>query len=143
MTRLTSAKAPLGPVAPGRNRQKAVAGSRKNHERMMIMKQAIFLHTNAYDAILLPNGTFKLVDRDTFIEFGEAQLSIGPYNWDEWKGTESWTDFAATMEGAAEKMIADGAEQVAYYEDGQMVIENEKRLAERCEFYGFNIIVKG
>ncbi len=96
------------------------------------MKQAIYIHTNAYDTVLLQNGTHALVGRD--VKFHDF-LDAGPEDRDEWNGSALWDDFAKTIGEAADILVSEGAKLLAYYENDALVIADEKRWQERCEFY--------
>lgn len=103
------------------------------------MKQAIYLHTNAYDLILVPDGTFLTVDRDVLADFGEEELMIDGSNFENWHGVDYWNDFAKTMEEAASILCEEGAEMLAYYENDVIVYVDREKMKLRCEFYDFNI----
>lgn len=93
------------------------------------MKQAVFIHTNAYDAILVPNGTMIDVTPDIFRDF----ISAGPdTDWTHWNGPNRWDDECETLDETAEKM-RDSV--VAYFEDGKLIIADPRRWEDRREFY--------
>ncbi|MDT2293275.1 hypothetical protein [Paenibacillus larvae] len=90
------------------------------------MKNAIYASNNAYDAILLNNGTFIQVTAEVFADY----INTEAINLDEWNGGELWDDWAADLETAAQGT----GEILAYYEGNQLIIVDEAGFEERKKF---------
>ncbi|WP_019536548.1 hypothetical protein [Paenibacillus ginsengihumi] len=95
------------------------------------MKYA-YIHTNGNDMVLLPNGTWAAIGRDLpFSEYASGSAE----DRDAWNGSELWEDFAESIQAAADKLVEEGAELVAYYDGDKFVILDDKRWEERCNFH--------
>ncbi len=93
------------------------------------MKNAILINTNAYDGILLPNGTWIEVDEKVMYDFINAEKENDDFS--NWDGPNRWDDYAETLENA----INDGMQVISYYEDGKMVIVDNAKWEELQETY--------
>ncbi len=94
--------------------------------------KAIFTHNNAYDSIILENGTVAIVDTNLFMEFADISSEKDFENWD---GTEYWDGMQAESITIEEAANAYG-ETVAYYKDNKnLIVTNAERWNERTEFY--------
>lgn len=92
------------------------------------MSKAIFTHNNAYDHILLSNGTcFKSVEKSDLLFFLSPDETI-----DNWDGNESWVDHGETMEAAA---IAYGEVVAIITDDYKLQVEDQNLLENRMMFY--------
>lgn len=89
---------------------------------------AILVHSNAYDTVLVSNGAQPAlsVDPDVFRAFAEE-----PGDWGNWGSPESWAEHGDTIGEAAPKY----GEIVAYYDDRVLTIVNHARWDERQLFY--------
>lgn len=88
--------------------------------------KAVFVHSNAYDVVLLENGTVLEVDQYVFGDF------INEPEFGNWHGNENWDDQYRTIREAAENY----GDIVAYYSnDNKLIVYNESRWNERKEFY--------
>ena len=94
--------------------------------------KAMFIHNNAYDTILLNNGTcFKSVEKK------DLEFLLNPNEeLDNWDGDESWTDHSDTMLNAAE---AYGDVVVMVDDDYKLEVCDSEVWQRRIEFYGVNI----
>jgi len=90
---------------------------------------AILVHSNAYDTVLVSNGAQPAlsVDPDVFRAFAEE-----PGDWGNWGSPESWAEHGDTIGEAATKY----GQIVAYYDDRVLTIVNQARWDERKLFYG-------
>lgn len=91
------------------------------------MKNAIYVSNNAYDAILLKNGTFLQVTSKIFADY----INTEAINLDNWNGNELWDDWAADLETAAKGT----GEILAYHQGNQLIIIDEAGFEERREFF--------
>ncbi len=89
--------------------------------------QAILTSNNAYDTVLLANGTSMMVTSAVFADLVSDALEIG--NWD---GNKDWSEHGDDVTTAA---VAYG-DVVAQVVDGQLVIVDEVKFNERKAFYG-------
>ena len=89
---------------------------------------AVLVHNNAYDTILVANAAQPAlsVDPDVFRAFAEE-----PGDWGNWGSPESWAEHGDTIGEAAPKY----GEIVAYYDDRVLTIVNHARWDERQLFY--------
>ena len=99
------------------------------------MCKAIYVSTGAYDAVLLENGTYLIVDRDTWTHFFEAEKNGDDFShWngfslDEYEGSYDDEDWLWV---AAEEM----GDVVAYYdESGKLEIYDLQLFDERKDFW--------
>lgn len=92
--------------------------------------KAAFTHNNAYDAILLSNGTItEDVTKEVFADFAKQP------DLDNWQGTGDWEEYGDDVKSAASSF----GDLVAYYnEKNELVIVNSHRWEERKEFYSGN-----
>jgi hypothetical protein len=90
-------------------------------------KQAIYVTTNAYDAVMLADGSWMHVDPQVMADFIAAQTNGDDFT--NWSGDNRWDDFAETLEAAV-----DQGEMLAYYENGKLVVLDTKYFNERIEF---------
>ncbi|QHZ51210.1 hypothetical protein [Paenibacillus larvae] len=92
------------------------------------MINAIYVTNNAYDAILLKNGTFLQVTAEVFADY----INTEAINLDEWNGNELWDDWAADLETAAQGT----GEIMAYYNtQNELIIVDKDLFEERREFF--------
>lgn len=89
---------------------------------------AILVHSNAYDTVLVSNGAQPAlsVDPEVFRAFAEE-----PGDWGNWGSPESWAEHGDTIGEAAPKYGV----IVAYYDDRVLTIVNHARWDERQLFY--------
>ena len=99
------------------------------------MYRAIYVHTGAYDAILLENGTFLIVEQETWTHFCEAEKNGDDFS--HWNGL-SLDEYEGGYDGedwlwvTAEEM----GDIVAYYdESGKLVIHDQRLFNERKDFW--------
>lgn len=89
--------------------------------------KAILTTNNAYDTILLDNGTTMTVTHELFKDFISSEPEI-----DFWQGVEYWEEHGDTVEEAAEAY----GETVAYYDDdNNFVIVDKELWQNRYDFY--------
>lgn len=88
--------------------------------------KAIFTHNNAYDTILLANGTAMMVDAETFKDFiNIPELSV-------WDGDQDWTEHGEDIMLAAS---AYGKIVACYDDKDKFVIFDDNLLQDRNFFY--------
>ena len=99
------------------------------------MYKAIYVCTGAYDAVLLGNGTFLVVDQETWKHFCEAEQNGDDFS--HWNGL-SLNDYEGRYDDedwlwlTAEEM----GDIVAYYdESGKLVIYNPRLFDETKDFW--------
>lgn len=92
---------------------------------------AILVHSNAYDTVLVSNGTQPAlsVDPDVFRAFAEE-----PGDWGNWGSPESWAEHGDTIGEAAPKY----GQIVAYYDGRELTVVDQARWDERRRFYGLD-----
>lgn len=93
------------------------------------MINAVFTHNNAHDSILVANNSnpaFIQCTPKTIQEF------IRGDSFDNWDSPNFWDEYNSDILLAADNY----GETVAYWQDGTLVILNEKHWDERLEFYG-------
>jgi hypothetical protein len=90
---------------------------------------AILVHSNAYDTVLVSNGAQPAlsVDPDVFRAFAEE-----PGDWGNWGSPESWAEHGDTIGEAAPKY----GEIVAFYDGRELTVVDPDRWAERRLYYG-------
>lgn len=99
------------------------------------MYKAIYVYTGAYDAILLDNGTFLMVDQETWTHFWEAEKNGDDFS--HWNGLsldldEGGYDGEDWLWVKAEEM----GDIVAYYDDaGRLVIHDPRLFNARKDFW--------
>ncbi|MCY9511416.1 hypothetical protein M5W68_21600 [Paenibacillus larvae] len=86
----------------------------------------IYVTNNAYDAIMLKNGTFLQVTSKIFAEYINKAINLN-----DWDGDEFWDDWAANLETAAEGT----GDVLAYYQGNEMVIVDAAGFEKRREFF--------
>ncbi len=89
---------------------------------------AVFVHNNAYDTILVTNAAKPTlsVEPGLFREFVDD-----PGDWRDWNSPDNWAEHGDTIGEAAPKY----GEIVAYYDDRVLTIVNHARWDERQLFY--------
>lgn len=100
-------------------------------------KQAAYISTNAYDMILVPDGSFITVGKQEFADF------LDPGDFNDWDGPDRWDDYAETMDGAIEEFTkhmdnaseGDQSRLLAYYEDGKLIIVDAQRFEQQRALY--------
>ena len=99
------------------------------------MYKAIYVSTGAYDAVLLENGTYLIVDRETWTHFLEAEKNGDDFS--HWNGF-SLDEYEVSYDDddwlwvAAEEM----GDIVAYYDEfGKLEIYDPCLFDEREEFW--------
>mgnify|MGYP001191707925 CR=1 FL=1 len=100
------------------------------------MKKAIYIHTNAYDMILMPDGTFVQVDTNVMLDYLDQMWLISEPMFADWHGNDRWDDFAGTMDEAVEVLTNEGAQALAYFEGHHLEVVDQQRFVERIQFYG-------
>lgn len=90
------------------------------------MYKAIYVSTGAYDAILLENGTFLIVDQETWKHFCEAEKNGDDFS--HWNGLSLDVD---SLDYDGEDWLwviaEDMGDIVAYYDaSGKLVIHNSR-----------------
>lgn len=92
---------------------------------------AVFVHNNAYDTILVANGAQPAlaVDPDTFRAFAEQ-----PGDWSNWGSPESWAEHGDTIGEAAVRY----GQIVAYYDGQTLEVVDPRLWAGRRRFYGLD-----
>lgn len=90
------------------------------------MINAMYVTNNAYDAILLTNGTFIQVTAEVFADY----INTENINLEDWNGNELWDDWAPDLETAA----AGTGEILAYYQGNELIIVDEAGFEERKKF---------
>ena len=99
------------------------------------MYKAIYVSTNAYDAVLLDNGTFLIVDQKVWTHFWEAEKNGDDFS--NWNGfsldlDEGGYDGEDWLWVAAEEM----GDIVAYYDDArELIIYDQRLLSARKDFW--------
>lgn len=99
------------------------------------MYKAIYVSTGAYDAILLDNGTFLMVDQETWTHFWEAEKNGDDFS--NWNGLsldldEGDYDGEDWLWVKAEEM----GDIVAYYDDvGKLIINDTRMYCLRKDFW--------
>jgi len=90
---------------------------------------AVFVHNNAYDTILVTNAAKPIlsVEPGLFREFVDD-----PGDWRDWNSPDNWAEHGDTIGDAATKY----GQIVAYYDDRVLTIVNQARWDERKLFYG-------
>lgn len=92
------------------------------------MKNGILVTNNAYDAIVLANGTYINVTSEVFKDF----LDSKNIDLDNWNGESIWGEIEnESLEEAARNI----GEIIAYYEDRQLIVTDEEGMENRKEFY--------
>lgn len=92
------------------------------------MINAVYITNNAFDAVLLQDGTYIEVDKEVFSDY----ISPTVIEWlSNWHGTESWEDINKNIEMAAEEL----GEILAYYQDDKLVISDQDQFNQRKDFF--------
>lgn len=89
--------------------------------------QAILTSNNAYDTVLLANGTSMMVTGAVFADLVSDTLDIN-----NWSGNDDWSEHGDDVTTAADAY----GDVVAKVVNGHLVIVNADKFAERKEFYG-------
>lgn len=93
------------------------------------MIDAIITTNNAYDTVLLKNGSALQLTPSAFHDLTSASLDI-----DNWSGREYWTDQAATITDAAPLY----GQTIAQIIRGTLIVTDQKQFDARREFYRVN-----
>lgn len=93
------------------------------------MINAIFVHNNGYDAVLVPDGSFLTAEPKILKDFIDAGKLEDDFKC--WHGEDIWTNISADMEGAAKEIGI----IVAYYKDMNLKIVDQDLWGERLKFY--------
>ncbi|MDQ0414570.1 helix-turn-helix domain-containing protein [Mesobacillus stamsii] len=89
------------------------------------MKNGFLVTNNAYDAIVLANGTFMEVTSGVLAEYLDSEnVEI-----EEWVGKEDWE--SDDIESFAKKF----GDIIAYYQNNELVVVNHELLQERKQFH--------
>ena len=90
---------------------------------------AVLVHSNAYDTILVANGAQPAlsVDPEVFRSFVKTSD-----NWADWGSPKSWAEHGDTIGEAAPKY----GEIVAFYDGRELTVVDPDRWAERRLYYG-------
>ena len=94
------------------------------------MIQAIYVHNNGFDTVVVRDGTALMVTREVVQHFLEAQHNGDDFS--EWHGTMDWPTDLHDIWEVAEAF----GDVVAYYEDGRLHVQNAKLWEERKTFWG-------
>lgn len=93
------------------------------------MINAIFVHNNGYDAILVPDGSFLTAESKILKDFIDAGKLEDDFKC--WHGEDFWADISSDMKEAAKEM----GTIVAYYEDMILKKVDQDLWGERLKFY--------
>jgi hypothetical protein len=91
------------------------------------MVQAILTTNNAYDTVILADGTAMEVTAQVFEDLTSDALDIN-----NWSGTGDWSEHGEDVATAAQAY----GDVVAQVIDGQLVVVDADKFAERKAFYG-------
>lgn len=91
--------------------------------------KAVFVHSNAYDHVLVANGHDLVVDSEIMKDFLDSEADFG-----NWGSSEYWNEEVDIMQAAKEY-----GEVIAYISD-RLVILDEKLFAERKEYYSAELV---
>ena len=90
------------------------------------MYKAIYVSTGAYDAVLLENGTFLMVEPDTWAHFLEAEKNGDDFS--DWNGLSLDDDMDYDGEDWLWVIAEDMGDIVAYYDESGKLVIHDSRL---------------
>lgn len=91
------------------------------------MKNGLFVTNNAFDAVVLANGTYLEVNKQVMKDYLDtANIDIG-----DWVGGAGNDWVGEDVETAAKEL----GTVIAYYEDDKLVVVDEELMAERKDFH--------
>lgn len=92
--------------------------------------QAVYVTNGSFDAVLVPNRTALLVDKEVMQHFLDAQTNEDDFS--DWNGIMNWPTGMDDIWEAAKRM----GDIIAYYEDGYLNVIYEQLWEKRKEFWG-------